>query len=379
LDARLPDHGLQVTSMLGADGTLELELTERPIAEPGPDQVVVRIEAAPINPSDLISLLASADPAEARFEGAPARPRVTARLAPEAARLHALRVGQRQPVGLEGAGFVVAVGRNAGLLLGRPVALLSLARGLWSQYCTVPAADCLALPAGTTPAEGAAVFVNPLTALAMVESMRLEGHQALLHTAAASNLGQMLVKICLEDRIPLVNIVRRPEQVELLRGLGARHVLNSAAPGFRDELVRALRETGATLAFDAIGGGTLAGQILSAIEAVAASRLTEYSPYGSFQPKQVYIYGLLDPSPTVLSRNCGLLWGVGAWFMPAILERIGPERSAALRQRVLSGLKTTFASHYHRTISLAEALQRDVMLAYTRKATGEKYLINPAL
>lgn len=220
MDTRLPSHGLQLTSTLTAEGTLELELAEIPIAQPAPDQVVVRLEAAPINPSDLIALLASADPAQARFEGTPARLRVTARPSPEAARTHARRIGQRQPVGLEGAGVVVAAGQNAKPLLGKRVTALSLARGLWAQYCTVSTAECVALPEGTTAAEGAAAFVNPLTALAMVETLRLEGHKALIHTAAASNLGQMLVKICREDGIPLVNIVRKQEQVELLRGLG---------------------------------------------------------------------------------------------------------------------------------------------------------------
>jgi NADPH2:quinone reductase len=358
---------------------LELELAEDPIAPPGPDQVVVRVEAAPINPSDLITLLASADPAQARFAGPASRPRVMARPPPEVAQRHALRIGQRQPVGLEGAGVVVAAGQNARPLLGQTVTVLSLTRGLWAQYCTVSTAECMALPGGTTAAEGAAAFVNPLTALAMVESMRLEGHKALIHTAAASNLGQMLVKICREDGVALVNIVRKHEQVELLRRLGAQYICNSSIPSFREDLFRALRATGATIAFDAIAGGTIVSQILSAIEEVAASKLTDYSPYGSFQPKQVYVYGLLDSSPTVLTRNYGVLWGIGAWFMPAIMERVGAERSAALRQRVLSSLKTTFASHYTRTISLVEALQRDVMIAYARKATGEKYLINPAL
>jgi NADPH:quinone reductase-like Zn-dependent oxidoreductase len=377
--ANLPSQGLRLTSTLAPDGTLTVELAEVPVPQPGPDEVIVRVEAAPINPSDLISLLASADPAAAKFEGAGARLRVTARLSPEALQIHAGRIGQPQPVGLEGAGTVVGGGRNAEALVGKKVAVLSLGRGLFAQYCKVTAAECLALPEGTTAAEGADVYVNPLTALAMVETMRLENHAGLIHTAAASNLGQMLVKICREDRVPLVNIVRRQEHVDLLRGLGATHVCNSGAATFRDDLVRALAETGATLAFDAIGGGTMAGEILAAIETVARSRLAEYSPYGSLQAKQVYIYGLLDHSPTVLSRSYGTLWGVGGWLMPAILARVGPERSQTLRERVLAGLKTTFASRYAREISLADMLRRDVMIAYSRQATGEKYLINPTL
>jgi NADPH:quinone reductase-like Zn-dependent oxidoreductase len=283
-------------------------------------------------------------------------------------------------IGLEGAGRVVAAGKNAGELLGRTVAVMSLASGLYSQYRTVSAAECVPLPEGITAQEGAAVFVNPLTALAMVESMRQEGHTALVHTAAASNLGQMLVKICQEDQVPLVNVVRRQAQVDLLRGLGAKHVCNSSSPNFREELFQALDETGATLAFDAIGGGTTISTLISAIEAVAASRMPGYSPYGSFQHKQVYVYGHLDTSPTVLTHfGYGMIWGVGGWAMPMVLDRAGPERAAALRQRVLTGLKTTFVSRYTREISLAEALQRDVMIAYNRQATGEKYLIRPTL
>jgi NADPH:quinone reductase len=377
MTANLPSHGLQLTSTLGKDGALVIELAEMPVGQPGPDEVIVRIEAAPINPSDLVALLASADPAAARFEGTAARPRVTAHLSPGAQRAHAGRVGKVEAVGLEGAGVVVAGGKNAEGLVGKKVAVLSLGRGMFAQYRKVAAAECVPLLEGTTAAEAADVFVNPLTALAMVETMRLESHKGLIHTAAASNLGQMLVKICREDNVPLVNIVRRPEHVTLLRGLGAKHVCNSSAPSFRDDLMKAVRDTGATLAFDAIGGGPMAGIILEAVEAVAASQLPEYSPYGSFQPKQVYIYGLLDSAPTLLNRGYGMLWGVGGWLMPPILERVGAERAGALRQRVVSNLKTTFASHYTRTISLAEVLQRDTMLAYHRQATGEKYLIDP--
>jgi NADPH2:quinone reductase len=206
----------------------------------------------------------------------------------------------------------------------------------------------------------------------------LEGHSGLVHTAAASNLGQMLVKICLQDEVPLVNIVRRPEQVVLLRKLGARHVCDSSAATFGADLVRALGETGATLAFDAIGGGRTAGQILGAMEAVAAAKMTEFSVYGSGQPKQVYIYGSLDPSPTELIRNFGLSWGLGGWLMPPVLMRLGSDGAARLRARVLAGLTTTFASRYTREISLAEALQRETLLAYARKATGQKFLLNPA-
>jgi NADPH:quinone reductase-like Zn-dependent oxidoreductase len=381
--ANLPSHGLQFTSTLTAEGKLELTLAEVPVAQPGPNEVVVRIEAAPINPTDLLaSLIAAANLAEARFEGTPQRPRVIASVKPEAAqrRTQAGQAGKPLAAGLEGAGVVVAAGKGAEALLGKNVTMLSLTQGMFAQYCTISTTECLVLPEGTTTTEGAAAFINPLTALAMVETLRQENHTALIHTAAASNLGRMLVKICQEDGVPLVNVVRKQEQVDLLRGLGATHVCNSSAPSFHEDLVRAITATGATVAFDATGGGSMASQLLWAMETVAASRMAEFNPHGSHEPKQVYIYGHLDPTPLTLSRaNYGLRWGLGGWAMPTILARAGAERNAALRQRVLAGLKTTFASHYTRTISLAEALQRDVMLAYHRQATGEKYLINPTL
>jgi hypothetical protein len=271
---------------------------------------------------------------------------------------------------------VVAAGEKGARLLGKRVTVL--AGGMYAQYRLAAAEDCLVLPDDVSSAEGASAFVNPLTALAMVETMRLEGHSGLIHTAAASNLGQMLVKICREDKVPLVNIVRRPEQMTLLRDLGATHVCDSSAATFRDDLVQALTETGATLAFDAIAGGRMASEILTAIEKVAQARMTEYAPYGSSLPKQVYIYGILDNAPTELTRSFGMIWGVGGWLMPPILHRIGAERADGLRKRVIAGLKTTFASHYTREISLAEALDPTVMAGYARQATGEKYLINPA-
>jgi NADPH2:quinone reductase len=371
-----PSHGLKLTSTVTRAGELVLQLTEVPVVEPAADEVVIRVEAAPINPSDLGVLVGPADLARARFEGSAERPTVTAPLSPAAAKALARRLDQPLSAGNEGAGQVVAAGDAAQALLGKRVAVL--AGGMYAQYRTVRAGDCLALPKGVSTAQGASAFVNPLTALAMVETMRLEGHSGLVHTAAASNLGQMLVKICLEDDVPLVNIVRKPEQAELLRKLGARYVCCSSAPGFIEDLVQALSETRATLGFDAIGGGPTAGQILGAMEAAAAAKMSEYSVYGSGQPKQVYIYGSLDPSPTELVRNFGLTWGLGGWLMPPVLMRIGPQASERLRARVLAGLKTVFASHYTREISLAEALQRETLLAYSRKATGEKFLLNPA-
>jgi NADPH2:quinone reductase len=372
----LPRHGLQLTSTVTPAGELELQLTEAPVPAPGPDQVLIRVEAAPINPSDLGVMFGPADTAAARFEGSPERPKVTAPLPPGAAQALARRTGLPIVAGNEGAGVVVAAGEKAKGLIGKTVAVL--AGAMYAQYRVADVGDCLALPPDVTAAEGAAAFVNPLTALAMIETMRLEGYAGLVHTAAASNLGQMLVKICLEDGVPLVNIVRRPEQAALLKALGARYVCDSSAPSFREDLVQAIREADAMLAFDAIGGGRMASQILSAMEAVSAERMTAYSVYGSGQPKQVYVYGMLDPGPTELVRSFGLAWGVSGWLMPPVLQKIGPEAADRLRRRVLAGLKTTFASHYTREISLAEALQRDVLFDYRRQATGEKYLLNPA-
>jgi NADPH-dependent curcumin reductase CurA len=248
---------------------------------------------------------------------------------------------------------------------------------MYAHYRTILAADCLVLPGDTTAMEGASCFVNPLTSLGMVETMRREGHTALVHTAAASNLGQMLNKVCLEDGVGLVNIVRSPEQAALLRGIGAVHVCNSTAPTFMSDLVEALVATGATLAFDAIGGGKLASQILTAMEAAANHGATGYSGYGSTVYKQVYLYGALDPRPTELSRGFGMTWRVGGWLLTPFLAKIGRERAQELRIRVAASLKTTFASHYAGEISLFEALDPSVIAAYRGVATGTKYVINP--
>ena len=375
-----PHRGLHITSTLTSRGTLELELSEVALAPPAADEILVRIDAAPINPSDLLVLLASADPATARFEGSDERPRVSVPVTSKALRTMARRVGLPLPVGLEGAGVVVATGENKRALLGKSVAVLTLAGGMFAQYKTIRADECLVLPEGITPEEGASLFVNPLTALAIVETARLEGHSALIHTAAASNLGQMLVRICLEDGVPLVNVVRKQEHVSLLRAMGAEYVCNSSLPSFRDDLIAAIEETGASVAFDAIGGGSMAGELLEAMEAAAALRATAYNPYGSYERKHVYLYGHLERSHTHLAHeNYGLVWGVSGWLMPPILERVGPERAAALRERVVAQLRTTFASRYTRTITLPEVLHRDAMLAYSRQATGEKYLITPCV
>jgi NADPH:quinone reductase-like Zn-dependent oxidoreductase len=371
------DTGLQLRSLIKKSGELELSLARVKTPEPAADEVVVRVEATPINPSDLGLLLGPADMTTAKTSGANDTPVVTAKVPDAMMKAMAGRLDQSMPVGNEGAGVVVAAGSAgaAQALLGKTVAMLGGA--MYAQYRSLKAADCLVLPAGTTPAEGASCFVNPLTALGMVGTMRREGHKALVHTAAASNLGQMLNKICLKDGIGLVNIVRSSEQEKLLRGIGAEHVCNSAAPTFMDDLTKALVATGATLAFDAIGGGRLAGQILTGMEAAANMTAKTYSRYGSTIHKQVYIYGGLDVGPTELNRGFGMAWGIGGWLLTAFLQKIGPAEAQKLRERVAAEIKTTFASHYTQVVSLREALQLPTIAAYAKRATGAKYLINP--
>ena len=377
MPSEIPTTALQMRTTIRSDATLVLSLEEVPVPEPGVDQVLVRVEAAPVNPSDMGLLFGPADMSTARAGGSSERPVVTADVPEKLMRSVAARVDQSLPVGNEGAGVVVKAGSSsaAQALLGRTVALFG--GSMYAQYRCIPAGFCLPLPEGTTAAEGASCFVNPLTALGMVETMKIEGHAALVHTAAASNLGQMLVKLCNADGVPLVNIVRRPEHVDLLKGLGAKHVCSSSEPDFREDLVAALAETAATLAFDATGGGDLANQIHTCMEVAASRSATEFSRYGSSTHKQVYIYGGLDRSPTILNRTYGMAWGVGGWLLPLFLQKVGPEAGARLRERVAREIKTTFASHYTNEVSLAEALQLDAIAAYGRQATGEKYLIRP--
>ena len=369
--------GLQLRSLIKPEGVLELSLASVDLPAPAPDAVTVRIDAAPINPSDIALLFGPAEMGRAVVTGSGAATVLTAPVPAGAMRGLASRLGQSLPVGNEGAGVVVAAGASAAAqaLLGKTVAVIGGA--MYAQYRSVKAEACLVLPPGTTAAEGASCFVNPLTALGMVETMRREGHKALVHTAAASNLGQMLNRICLEDGVELVNIVRKAEQEELLRALGARHVCNASAPDFIERLTDALAATGATIAFDAIGGGKLAGQILNAMEAALNRSAKEYSRYGSTTHKQVYIYGGLDTGPTEFNRAFGMTWGMGGWLLFPFLQRIGAEAGQALRQRVLAGLKTTFASHYSGEISLPEALQVEAIAGYGQRATGAKVLINP--
>jgi len=373
----LPGEALELRSLVTSAGILELSLHDVPVPTPAPNEVLVRIEASPINPSDLGLLVAGADMTHATLTGTPDRPVVTAPLAEGAVKTMTARLDKPLPVGNEGAGTVVAAGSSdaAQALLGKTVGIAGGA--MYSQYRAVDARACLVLPDGASAKDGASSFVNPLTALGMTETMRREGHSALVHTAAASNLGQMLVKLCQKDGIPLVNIVRKPEQEELLRSLGAAHVLNSTSPSFSADLVEALKATSATLAFDATGGGTLASQILNGMEEAANARAGEYSRYGSSVHKQVYIYGALDTSPTVLNRIFGMAWGIGGWLLTPFLQGAGAETIGRLRARVADELTTTFASSYTREVSLPGMLQPDAFNEYVRRATGQKFLVTP--
>jgi NADPH:quinone reductase len=372
-----PATGLQLQSLVTAEALLQLSLADVAVAPAGDGEVVIRVEAAPINPSDLALLLAWGDVSQATASGTTDRPVVSAPIGTRAMAGLAGRVGQRSPVGNEGAGTVISAGADpaAQALLGKVVAVAGGA--MYTQYRTVPAMMCLELPDGTSAVDGASCFVNPLTALSMVETMKREGHTALVHTAAASNLGQMLNRVCLADGVQLVNIVRKPEQEDLLRSQGATHVCDSSSPTFKADLTAALVTTGATIAFDATGGGTLASDILSCMENAANASAKEYSRYGSSVFKQVYIYGGLDRSPTTLTRNFGLSWSVSGWLLTPFLGKVGLEVVGAMRARVAAEVKTTFASHYTKQVSLAGALDLETLRAYAKQATGEKYLITP--
>ncbi len=368
---------LQLRSLAKKSGEMELSLQDTSIPAPAADEVLVKVEAAPINPSDLGLLLANADWSHAKVSGTSQLPVVTTSLSADAVQAMAARIDISMPVGNEGAGRVTEAGSSAPAqaLVGKTVAVLGGA--MYAQYRCVKVNQCLVLPEGATAAEGASCFVNPITALGMVGTMHREGHKALVHTAAASNLGQMLNRLCLADGISLVNIVRKQEQEGVLKAAGALHVCRTDSRTFLQDLTDALAATGATIAFDAIGGGPLAGQILGCMEAAVNRGVTVYSRYGSTTHKQVYLYGSLDMSPAVLNRNYGMAWGIGGWLVTPYIEKIGPLAFQELKERVARELKTTFASHYSQEISLTEALQLDVIAAYSKRATGKKFLINP--
>ncbi len=373
-----PETGLQLRSLVTEDGHLKLLLQEAPVPEPGDDEVVVRIEATPINPSDQATLIAPADVSTGETTGSGADTVYTAKLREGVESLVKPRIGKPLAMGNEGAGTVIKTGASeaAQALLGKTVAVMDGA--LYCQYRKVNVMQCLPLNEGTTAKQGASCFVNPLTALGFVETMRAEGFKAIIHTAAASNLGQMLNRICLNDGINLINIVRKPEQVELLKSQGAKYVFNSGDANFRNDLTDAIAETEAYVAFDATGGGNLGSSILGCMERAALKDTKLSGPYGSNTFKQLYIYGGLDRSPTVINRNFGFSWGLNGWLLTPFLQKVGMEKTMELRKRVADELTTTFASHYSDEISLVEALQKDIVASYSQQATGKKYLINPS-
>lgn len=373
----LPDTNLVMLTLVKPEGELEVFFERRAMPEPKPHEVLVKVLTTPINPSDLGLLFGGADMSTARAGTRDGLPMITADIPAPGMRAMASRVGDALPIGNEGCGVVVKAGTSpdAQALVGKTVALLG--GEMYAEYRCLPLQMVMPLPDGTDPVDGASCFVNPLTSLAFAETMRMEGHSAIVHTAAASNLGQMLVKICAKDGIPLVNIVRSEAQVELLKSIGATHIVNSSDEDFVDRLTDAITATGATLAFDAIGGGKQGGQILSAMEVAAVRRMTTYSRYGSDTFKQLYIYGALDLGPTVLNRSFGFSWSVSGFLLTPFMAKAGAEVVGRMRQRVVDELTTTFKSHYSHAISLTEALDLGTAHAYNAKRTGEKYLIRP--
>ena len=368
----------EIRSKVTSEGNIEISIATVAKPIPSDDEVLIRVEAAPINPSDLGLLLSfAADLTSINVSGSGDETVTTMKIHPALMGSMKPRLDESMQVGNEGAGVIVDAGVNAKDLIGKTVGLAGGA--MYSQYRCVPAASCLVMNDGTSSSEAASSFVNPLTALAFVETMKMESHTAMVHTAAASNLGQMLVKICKADSVPLVNIVRKQEQVDILKGLGAEYVCNTSDPDFMESLVSALVATGATLGFDATGGGNggeLPGQILAAMEIAANKTAKEYSRYGSDTYKQVYIYGGLDQSPTILKRAFGMSWGLGGWLLTPMIGKIGMERFGQMRQRVAQEITTTFASNYVQEISFEEMLQPEIIKSYAKQATGKKYLVN---
>ena len=369
----------EIRSEITSEGKLNLSIVTSDVTTPSDDEVLIKVEASPINPSDLGLLISfAADLDSISSQGSGDDTITSMGIHPGLMQSMKPRIDKSMKVGNEGGGVIVDAGKNAKNLIGKTVGVAGGA--MYSQYRCLPAMSCLVMNEGTTSAEAASSFVNPLTALGFTETMKLENHSALVHTAAASNLGQMLVKICLADDIPLVNIVRKEEHVELLKNLGAKYICNTSDENFMNNLIDCLVETGATLGFDATGGGNegkLAGQILSAMEVAANKNATEYSRYGSDTYKQVYIYGGLDPTPTVLNRSFGLSWGLGGWLLTPFIGRVGMEKFQEMRDRVAKEITTTFASSYTKEVSLEEMLDPDAIKTYAKQATGTKYLVTP--
>ena len=373
------ENSKEIRSNVTSEGNIEISIAsvEKPI--PAENEVLIKVEASPINPSDLGLLISfAADLDSLNVSGSGDETVAKMKVHPGLMKAMTPRLDQSMKVGNEGGGVIEDAGTGAEDLIGKTVGVAGGA--MYSQYRCVPASSCLVMDDSTTSAEAASSFVNPLTVLGFIETMKMENHTAILHTAAASNLGQMLVKVCKDDSVPLVNIVRKSEQVDLLKNLGAEHVCNTSEPDFMESLVNALVATGATLGFDATGGGNegkLAGQILSAMEIAANKTAKEYSRYGSDTFKQVYIYGGLDQSPTILNRSFGMQWALGGWLLTPMIGKIGMERFQQMRERVAKEIKTTFASHYTQEVSFEEMLQPETIKAYAKQATGEKYLVTP--
>lgn len=375
----MTDKSREIRSEVTKEGKLNLSIAviDKPV--PKDDEVLLQVEASPINPSDLGLLISfAADLSSISSEGNGDDTVTSMNIHPGLLKTMGPRLDKSMKVGNEGGGIVIDAGKNAKEMIGKTVGVAGGA--MYSEFRCVPAMSCLVMEEGTSPREAASSFVNPLTALGFIETMKLENHTALIHTAAASNLGQMLIKICKTDSVPLINIVRKKEHVDLLQDLGAQYVCNMSEESFMEDLISAIVETGATLGFDATGGGNegkLPGQILSAMEIAANKSAKEYSRYGSDVFKQVYIYGGLDPSPTVLNRSYGLQWGLGGWLLTPFIAKVGPEKFQEMRDRVAKEIKTTFASNYTQEISLEEMLQPDILKTYAKQATGTKYLVTP--
>jgi NADPH:quinone reductase-like Zn-dependent oxidoreductase len=376
VDARPTRVNQRLESTVTPEGTVEISLVEAGIPAPGADEVVIRVEAAPINPSDIGVMLALGDPGRAQLNGSAERPVATLPIADAALATLRERIAEPMPVGNEGAGTVVETGSGdaAQALAGRLVSVPG--GGMYSQFRVVKADACLPLPDGSSPEDGAAAFINPMTVLAMVDTMKHDGHRALVNTAAASSLGQMLNRFCIAEGIPLVSVVRKPEQADTLRAAGAAHVVDSSAERFEEDLVAALRETGATLAFDAVGGGEGADLLLACMER-SISDGGGYQRYGSTVRKQVHIYGGLDKGPTRLNRTYGMAWAVGGWLLTHVLERVGTEGMDAMRDRVADGLTTTFATRFTSRATLAGALEPEAIALYGKPNTGTKFLVTP--
>ena len=369
----------EIRSKVTSEGNIEISIATVAKPIPSDDEVLIRVEAAPINPSDLGLLLSfGADLTSINVTGSGDETVTSMKIHPGLMGAMKPRLDESMQVGNEGSGVIVEAGVNAKDLIGKTVGLAG--GSMYSQYRCVPAASCLVMDDGTSSSEAASSFVNPLTALAFIETMKMENHTAIVHTAAASNLGQMLVKICKADSVPLVNIVRKQEQVDILKNIGAEHICNTSDPDFMETLVTALIATGATLGFDATGGGNsgeLPGQILAAMEIAANKTAKEYSRYGSDTYKQVYIDGGLDQSPTILKRAFGMSWGLGGWLLTPMIGKIGMERFGQMRQRVAKEITTTFASTYVQEVSFEEMLQPEIIKSYAKQATGKKYLVTP--